>query len=392
MSHPAIVPDLGPHKIPVPEIRMGQVLQPMEGLTCWRNPLNDFVVVRVHYTADPARRGDWRHKNAPAFGGLRSWRWRKEQEIDWEAMSGRLVFENWDELVHSPDPFMIPDDWPRWVLIDPGWVNPCSVLWVALDTDAEPNEFGHLPLHVYREFYQARTSSRHIARYVHDASMVTNLAGVAELEPVEQVLIDPSALQEQQSAASPSKTDESSETVFDQLQAEWDTIGWTVPVKTGNNHKNVPIEELIVRLGNYWCDHEGLPLYNADDSYRIADEAEILAGAYEVAPTLFVHGCCPNTIREIRMYRWREWASAEVRDRRNEPESPIDKHDHSITNLIRFVNELRELRDQKEGLTPVDLSSFISRFRRAKVANVDQVAREHHRRAAARYRKRGRRR
>ncbi|MFW6086767.1 MAG: hypothetical protein ACODAG_06145, partial [Myxococcota bacterium] len=130
--------------------KRGQQVRVFEGLDVWRNPGNEFLVVRVHYTADPARRGDWKYRASPKVGGLRSWRWRKEQEIDFEAQSGTLVFETFDRDHHVVRPFPIPEHWPRWVLFDPGWTNPAAVSWVAVDIDAEPNILGHLPVHVYR--------------------------------------------------------------------------------------------------------------------------------------------------------------------------------------------------------------------------------------------------
>src|SRR5690606_29935133 len=100
-----------PVELPAP----GREIQPLPGLRVWRNALNGFVVIRTHYTADPARRGDWRLRNSPKYGGLRSWRWRKEQEIDPDAAAGRLVFEQYNPDVHVILPFTPPDHWPRWL-------------------------------------------------------------------------------------------------------------------------------------------------------------------------------------------------------------------------------------------------------------------------------------
>jgi hypothetical protein len=356
----------------------------------WKNPGNQFTVARVHYTSDPARRGRWKYENAPAFGGLRSWRWRKEQEIDWEAMAGRLVFPMFDELVHVPNPRDIPESWPRWVLIDPGWTNPTSILWVAVDTDAKINSEGFLPVHVYREFHQARRNSQDIARVAHDGSLGVNADGAEYLEQIEEVLIDPGSKQEHQSAASPEKSDESAETVFEQIQAQLDAMLWSVPLTPGNNHKQESITELVQRLGNFWVDHQGMALYDSEDKYRLPTEGEILEGASEVTPTIFIHANCVNTIREVRGYRWADWASAEVREKRNDPEKPVDKDDHSVTNLIRFANYLRNEREQEDGSPPVELKAFRSRFSRRVVKSAEDTQAEHHKGAAARYRRKRR--
>jgi len=378
--------------VPVPTPRQGEMIRPMPGIRAWRNAGNQFLVVEVHYTADPARRGDWRLKAAPKYGGLRSWRWRKEQEIDWTARSGRLVFENWDEKLHVPRlAFPIPEHWPRWLLVDPGWTNPTSVLWAAVDIDTDPSPWGYLPVHVYREFYERRRNAHAIAHFMHDMSSPPGRNGERALETIEEVIVDPQAKQEHQSASSPEQTDEGAENVLDQLEEAVLALGWDVPVRTGNNHKEEAIVEMIARLANYWVDHNGVPLYDETDSYRRPTDEEILEGAYLARPTLFVHPTCPHTILEMRKYVWAVWASADVSARRNEPEKPMDKDDHSITNLIRFVNELRRLRgDTGDVADPElrDLEAFAPRVTRRQVVPADEVARRAHEQRAARYRRR----
>lgn len=379
------------HSIPVPTPRSGEQIRPMQGVRCWSNRWNGFLVIEVHYTADPARRGDWKYQASPKYGGLKSWRWRKEQEIDWQARAGRLVFENWDQEAHVPSfPFDPPQHWPRWILVDPGWTNPTSILWVAVDIDSEPNEWGYRAVHVYREFHRRHHKASDLAHYAYEMSRPANRRGEVELEKVEEMIIDPGAKQEHQSAASPEKVDEGAEHVFGQLQAAIEELGWDLPVRTGNNHKHEAILEIIARLANYWVSSEGVPLYDEQDNFRPATDDEVLDGAYVATPTLFIHPNCPALIREMKMYVWAEWASAEVQARRNDPEKPVDKDDHGITNLIRFMNELRTLRGDtgdvmEEGL--VDLEEFSSRHKLVKVETADDIARRVHEQRAGRYRK-----
>lgn len=364
----------------------------MPGVRAWSNAGNGFVVVEIHYTADPARRGDWRYRASPKYGGLKSWRWRKEQEIDWTARSGRLVFINFDMEAHVPNiAFEPPLHWPRWILLDPGWTNPTSMLWVAVDVDAEPNKWGYRPVHVYREFYRRRHSASSIAWHAHELSSVTDRQGFRSLEPIEEIIVDPGAKQEHQSAANEDKVQVAAETVFDQLQDAILELGWDVPLGTGNNHKAESIVELIQRLANYWVSSEGVPLYDEKDDFRRPTDEEILGGAYLAAPTLFIHPTCPNTVKEMQQYVWSEWASSEVQQRRNEQEKPVDKDDHSVTNLIRFVNELRRLRgdvgtEVTEGL--IDLEVFRSRFNRRTVKTAEEIAEAAHAGLAGRHRKR----
>lgn len=360
--------------------RKGETINPMPGLMVWRNPLNGFLVVRTHYTADPARRGDWKYRASPKYGGLKSWRWKKEQEIDWEATSGKLVFETWssDNLVR---PFTVPDHWPKWILVDPGWTNPTSIVWATVDVDAEPNEFGFLPVHFYREFYRARHSAKALAQVCYEWSQI----GDGRMEWIESIIVDPAARQEHQSAAGdPETVGVRAATVLEQFQDEILSLGWDVPVETGNNDKSMAIEELIARVGGYWTNAEGVPLYDEDDNLREPTIEELAEGAAVVPPTLFFHESCTAGPAEMAKYKWKDWASVQVAERRNAPESPVDKDDHTITNLIRFVNRLAEYR----GDDGADLTTFRARRRPRTWRSPDVELDDHHRRMAARYRER----
>jgi hypothetical protein len=361
----------------VPTPRVGEEIRPMPGLRVWRNRGNGFVVAEVHYTADPSKRGKWKYKASPAFGGLRSWRWLKEYEIDWGAQAGRLVFETYDETVHVVHPRLIPEHWPRWVLWDPGWSNPNSILWVAVDVDADPSPAGLLPIHVYREAYQAKRNSAECAKIMFDGSSDGE-------EPIEEIIVDPGARQEHQAAAKAGgeHVGPEAETVLSKFMAAVEELGWDVPVRTGANAKNEALLELVQRFGNWWCSHDGVALFDHRNTYRLPSESERLEGAYLVAPTIFVHRNCPNTVKEIRRYRWADWSAKETEARRNTPEKPVDKDDHSITNLIRFVNHLQGLRKGDGG---ADLTDFRSRFRRRAVKTADELAREAHAKAASRF-------
>lgn len=362
----------------------GETINPQEGMTVWRNAINGFVVVRTHYTVDPSRRGNWRYHASAKYGGLRSWRWRKEQEIDWEAQAGKLVFEQWDPDTHVIRPFLIPDSWPKWILFDPGWTNPSSIVWMAVDTDAEPNEYGFLPVHLYREFYKPKYSPGACAIVCAEYSLTREDAeGNPTREWIEEIVLDPMAKQEHQGAAQGDKVGEGAETTLEKFIAKIDELRWDVPVSTGNNSKQEAIEEIVARLGCYWVGPDGLPLYDAEDNYREPTLEEIAGGATEIKPTLFFHAAVLDGAREMAKYRWREWASGDVQERHNSPESPVDKDDHTITNLIRFMNLLRGLR-KEEG---ADLSDFEPRRKPKQWRPMDEVMEEHHRTLAGRYRK-----
>lgn len=130
------------------------------GMSAWRNRLNGLDVLRVHYTADPARRTrEWKTAAMKGVAGMHQW--RQEQEIDDTARGGRPIFQRYlDRTVHVtaghvevyPQPrrgrkpgWMIKVtgwDQPRSVLalmraIDHGTSGYCAAVWVAVDEDLD---------------------------------------------------------------------------------------------------------------------------------------------------------------------------------------------------------------------------------------------------------------
>lgn len=71
---------------------------PRRGITEWRNPRNGFYVVRLHYTADPSKRGaDWKKKTSE---GLSLRAWQREYEISWTSPEGEPVVPEFDANIH----------------------------------------------------------------------------------------------------------------------------------------------------------------------------------------------------------------------------------------------------------------------------------------------------
>lgn len=65
-------------------------------------------------------------------------------EGKWAAAEG-LVYPEWDKQIHLVDRFEIPADWPRYRVIDFGYVHPFTCQWYATDKDKR--------LYLYRELY-----------------------------------------------------------------------------------------------------------------------------------------------------------------------------------------------------------------------------------------------
>lgn len=62
----------------------------------------------------------------------------------WVGSEG-VVYEEWDRSVHLIDPFDVPEEWPKYRVIDFGFVNPFVTQWAAQDPEGR--------LYLYRELY-----------------------------------------------------------------------------------------------------------------------------------------------------------------------------------------------------------------------------------------------
>lgn len=85
-----------------------------------------------------------------------------------------LVYGEWSKN-HLVPPRKLPSDWPRTVIIDPGFASPCGVLWVASCPGDPPSYLA------YREIYLKKRSVVYIAKKLVEASRT---------EPVVRVIID----------------------------------------------------------------------------------------------------------------------------------------------------------------------------------------------------------
>lgn len=74
------------------------VKRPTEGVEVWKNPKNKFVVVDLHYTADPRKRGEvWREtvrQSMPIRDFL------MEYERSWQTFEGKPVYQDFNRTLH----------------------------------------------------------------------------------------------------------------------------------------------------------------------------------------------------------------------------------------------------------------------------------------------------
>ena len=78
---------------------------------------------------------------------LTGYRYKRLRLGFWVSAEG-VFFHEWDESKHVVEPFDIPFDWTRWVVVDYGFADPFCALWFARD----PKDKGRI--YVYREAYQ----------------------------------------------------------------------------------------------------------------------------------------------------------------------------------------------------------------------------------------------
>ncbi len=69
---------------------------------------------------------------------------RRQLDGDWDIFAGQ-VFPTLSQRVHGVEPFEIPPDWPKFMVLDWGYAKPFSIGWYAIDYDDV--------LYRYREWY-----------------------------------------------------------------------------------------------------------------------------------------------------------------------------------------------------------------------------------------------
>jgi hypothetical protein len=104
-------------------------------------------VVRLHYSADPTMQGERLEKERKRYTS-EAW-WRKEMEIDYDALSGQRVYPEFDSAIHVIQPERIPRRGCRYFAIDPHHRTPHAMLWVLIDAW---NDW-----YVYREFWPSKS-------------------------------------------------------------------------------------------------------------------------------------------------------------------------------------------------------------------------------------------
>lgn len=105
----------------------------------------------------------------------RAWRYG-----DWDIFVGQ-VFKEWRVNKHVIDKIPVPiaefETWKKYIGLDWGYRDPCSIHWIA---EAPENEWGVKHFYVYREVYITETRPSAVAE---------EIAGIVKEEPVEMLIM-----------------------------------------------------------------------------------------------------------------------------------------------------------------------------------------------------------
>jgi hypothetical protein len=173
--------------------------------------------------------------------------------------------------------FDVPEEWPKWRVIDPGVQHAFVCLWFTVD--------GFGTTYVYKEHHQKGWND--IGRHV---EMIKGMTG---RDKIEFTLIDPSAFA--MTLAAQGRT-------VAELLSEKDLP--VVPAhRAGKKRNQFPALGDLLRLGNL-----GEPRFKVFDT-------------------------CPNTIEEFLAYHWKPAADPQSPD----PEEPFKKDDDAVDCCLYFA-------------------------------------------------------
>lgn len=74
------------------------IQRPTEGVEIWKNPRNKFVVVDLHYTANPAKRGEVWKETVRQSMPIRDF--LMEYERSWQTFEGKPVYQDFNRTIH----------------------------------------------------------------------------------------------------------------------------------------------------------------------------------------------------------------------------------------------------------------------------------------------------
>jgi len=105
-----------------------------EGAMTRQENHNGATVLKIHYSADPAKTNEWADDFAKTLQGRDSWSWLAEMEMQAEAYGGKRIFPEFTRETHTIEPLTeIPAEWPKYRVIDPGLDHALACGFYVLD-------------------------------------------------------------------------------------------------------------------------------------------------------------------------------------------------------------------------------------------------------------------
>lgn len=255
----------------------------MKGIMQWENN-NGWYVFQIHYSADPDKdpqteKGKvWYEK---ARKGMEEPDWRKEYEIDWFALKGKLVYPEFDYNIHAVEPFEIPKNWNRYMALDYGMRVPTACLWCAVSPDND--------IYFYREHYVAEKTpfwhAEMIKKYEKEDGVDSEKI-IRYIDPATQIRTAGSL----------------TESVYSIYQ----------------------------KLGIYF-----LPAKNDIDTGINLIKEGLKVNEEIGKPKIFFFNNLVFTFNEIKNYRWKEISDV-VSLNKNQPDKPVDKNDH-LLDCLKYI-------------------------------------------------------
>jgi hypothetical protein len=236
------------------------------------------------------------------------------------------IFVDWNPDVHIIDPFYIPDDWERWMCMDPGIRHEGCLSWVARD--------GYNNCYYYREHLEKDQPAEWWAEKCAELEAMDDWGGV-ETDLDIYRLIGPEAQQR-------SQTD--GRTVKGILEEEG-----MDGLEIADRDPSARISRITHRLRPKPGHLHPLGLVDGAGSDTIGEPG---------SPTLYVFADCDKLIEYLPQYRWRPQRTNFTEE--DSPETPRKKDDHNIDNLghilVSIGDSLPEVPDHSK---PLDAESRI---------------------------------
>jgi hypothetical protein len=284
----------------------------IKGVKFWKNPLNKFAVLMVHYSADPQKDTDRQGKEwvENERAGMPLIKWNKEYEIDFSTKSGKLVygkeFCDYDENIHCINSFEFQEPIEYLISLDFGQRNPTAALIGIWTLKGK--------LYIVDEYYNPAipsVSSKEMMEkfypYFKVDYDVMRTKPISErrriIDNIFQIkVIDPST-----AAKNRVKVRFGEEIEYSVIEDFYDN-GWEF--EPGNNDVNSGIT-------------------------RIREYMQINPNNGE--PSLYIFkDKCPNLVQELRNYRYKEYTEEQAKTR-NVSEDVVKKNDHCVDSLRYMI-------------------------------------------------------